>query len=236
MNGIKPINVNQPINSHRQLNRMQVNQPQPITSNEQSGNNVSVSSIKTEANIHILTEKELEAQSRKVDKIIDEMFAFEERAKSEAKTMLNETQNVLDEIAQEQPSLLNKEFDFTHNGEEIEVIDHNLSKKEYNYLKAKLNANEELVKATDFLNLSAAKQNTRNRDDNRLYTKENIAGRIHVMDVIKQAQTRTAGAIEITTPGVISEPYDIRARYHEQVHLNVLDIANETSPAFSTRA
>ncbi|MGB0893354.1 MAG: hypothetical protein ACPGUD_03030 [Parashewanella sp.] len=233
MNGIKSTFVRQPTNTHQQLNRMQANQPQSITSNEKSDNNISVSSIKTNATIEIRPKV---TPLEDTFGFAEEYFAMQAQAKKEAKTILDETQNVLDEIAKEQPSLLNKEFDFTHNGEEIEVIDHNLSKKEYNYLKAKLNANEDLVKATDFLNLSAADSNTLSRDDDRLYKKEDIAGRIHVMDVIKQAQIRTAGAIAITTPGVISEPYDIRARYHEQVHLNVLDIANETSPAFSTRA
>lgn len=235
MNGIKPVYVNQTVNSHQphqQLNHMQITSPQSLASAEQSNSNISVSSIKIEAVVDLAHD---EKSIKEGLKVADEYWAFQRRAKNEAKTMLEETQNVLDDIAQEQPSLLNKEFDFTHNGEEIEVIDHNLSKKEYNYLKAKLNANEELVEATDFLNLSAANKNTSTRDDDRLYTKEDIAGRIHVMDVVKQAQARTAEYIRRTTPGVISETTN-GISYLNEDHLNALNILNKTTPAFSTRA
>ncbi len=95
------------------------------------------------------------------------------------------TNKFLKEIEEEAPWILTKEFDFTNTGNEIEVINHNLDESEYNYLKAKLNNDKALVKITDWYNGALADKWNSMPDSPRNYTKEDMAGRIHVLSVFK---------------------------------------------------
>jgi hypothetical protein len=94
------------------------------------------------------------------------------------------THKILEEIGEEAPWILTKKFDFTNTGDEIEVINHNLDESEYNYLKEKLNADKALVNITDWYNEALADK-WNNMPDSRNYTKEDTAGRIHVLSVFK---------------------------------------------------
>jgi hypothetical protein len=229
------MNITRPLPVHSQIDTKQINsvKSDSIDSEVSSYNSSTVTSIKNEVSIGLsVTKEDLIAN----EKYMDEWWELQKREKVEAENMLKSTQNVLKEISEEQPSLLRKEFDFTHNGEEIEVINHNLSQKEYNYLKDKLNDNQNLVEALDFLNERAAYENTLSRNDDKVYTKEDIAGRIHVMDILKEAERRSSVFEELHRPGVVMEPYDKRARFHQDVHLNALDILKGTSAQLSTRA
>jgi hypothetical protein len=149
--------------------------------------------------------------------------------------MASETQRILAEVAKEQPNLLNKKFDFTNTGDEIDIIDHDLTKREYNYLKAKLNASDKLVEATDFLNSAVAYSKSSTSRSNTKYTKEDVAGRINVRSVIEQAEKRSAERIRITEENVVMKPYDARSMFSEKVYLNVLDIVQNTSVRFNAK-
>ena len=96
-----------------------------------------------------------------------------------------ETRKVMDEVIKEHPSIMGKEFDFTNTGEEIEVVNHNLSDREYNYLKSKLNSNDKLVQATDFFNESLSDSYNSKLGSSRNYTKDDAAGRINVLSTLK---------------------------------------------------
>lgn len=149
--------------------------------------------------------------------------------------MVSETKRILAEVAKEQPSLLEKKFDFTNTGDEIDIIDHDLTKREYNYLKAKLNASGKLVEATDFLNNDLAREKTQTSKNNTKYTKEDVVGRIHVREVIEQAEKRSAERVRIIEENIIMKPYDERAMFRKEVHLNALDIVENTSVRFSAK-
>jgi hypothetical protein len=94
------------------------------------------------------------------------------------------THKILEEIGEEAPWILTKKFDFTNTGDEIEVINHNLDASEYNYLKEKLNADKALVNITDWYNEALADK-WNNMSDSRNHTKEDTAGRIHVLSIFK---------------------------------------------------
>lgn len=165
------------------------------------------------------------------DKFIADYWAFLEKQKSSAGDMIKQTDKVLTEVAQERPSLLSQEFDFTHNGKELEVIDHNLSDRDYSYLKAKLNANTKLVEAADILNIGLVDRKNSTWGNEIEYTKEDAFGRIHVREVIEQAQAQTALALRI----------DYVYKYNEEVyspeaHLNAFDIIMNTSMGVRTTA
>lgn len=149
--------------------------------------------------------------------------------------MVSETQRILAEVAKEQPNLLNKKFDFTNTGDEIDIIDHDLTKREYNYLKAKLNASDKLVEATDFLNMDLAREKTQTSRSNTIYTKEDVVGRIHVRDIIEQAQQRSTEFTEIHDRNFVMKPNDNRALYRKEDHLNALDIVLNTSVRFNAK-
>ncbi|WP_298769155.1 hypothetical protein [uncultured Shewanella sp.] len=215
----------------QQINRIQSSpsDAEAKQASTQSTGNSTVDQIKTDATMNpSITEADLIAN----EKFMAKWWEFQQKEKSSAADLLSETQQVLDDIAKENPSLLDKAFDFTYKNNEIEIVDHNLSKEEYHYLKAKLNANEKLVEATDFLNLSAARENTLKKNDGKVYTKEDIEGRIHVLDIIEKAQKRTADFEAFLDPNIIAKPYDKRAMFHKEVHLNALDILKNTSVSF----
>ncbi len=165
------------------------------------------------------------------------MVEYWQKKGSSADDMVSETQRILAEVAKEQPNLLNKRFDFTNTGDEIDIIDHDLTKGEYNYLKAKLNASDKLIEATDFLNVAVAANKTQTQapGNNKSYTKEDVVGRIHVMDVIEQAEKRSAERVRITEENVVMKPYDARSMFREEVHLNALDIVMETRVRFNAK-
>ena len=150
--------------------------------------------------------------------------------------MISETHRILAEVAKEQPSLLNKKFDFANTGDGIDIIDHDLTQTEYNYLKAKLNASDKLIEATDFLNNDLAREKTQTSKNNTKYTKEDVVGRIHVREVIEQAEKRSAERMRINEENVVLKPYDKRAMFREEVHLNVLDLVQNTSVRINAKA
>lgn len=179
-----------------------------------------------------LSAKEIAAAVEQLDlKIV----ADKEKRETSAKNMISETQRILDEVGSEIPSLLTKEFDFTHNGDEIEVINHNLSDREYNYLQAKLNASDKLVEATDFFNMDLATAKSRETGGEIKYTKEDIAGRIHVRSVIKEAQQRSAEYAEIHNPNFVMKPNDNRTRFNKDDYMNAIDIIRSASTAFKVK-
>ncbi|WP_417440751.1 hypothetical protein [Idiomarina sp.] len=164
-----------------------------------------------------------------------DLVAIEKEQQKYAGDMVSETQRILAEVAEEQPNLLNKNFDFTNTGDEIDIIDHDLTKREYNYLKAKLNASDKLVEATDFLNTDLAREKTQTSRSNTIYTKEDVAGRIKVRSVIEQAEERSAEKSRIHDEDIVLKPYDERAMFSEEVHFNVLDILQNTSVRFNAK-
>ncbi|MGB0893189.1 MAG: hypothetical protein ACPGUD_02185 [Parashewanella sp.] len=145
-----------------------------------------------------------------------ELFELHHKGISSSKALISETKSVLEEIAQERPELLNKEFDFTHNGEEIDIVDHDLTKREYNYLKAKFNANDELVEATVFLNKVAAHARKADTQD--------IEGRLRLMSIVSKAEQRTAEYFEMEASDEPLEYHDPRALYAAETHLNAFYI------------
>ena len=130
------------------------------------------------------------------------------------------TNKFLKEIEEEAPWILTKEFDFTNTGDEIEVINHNLDKSDYNYLKAKLNDDKALLRITDWYN-GALADKWNNSSDNRKYTKDDAAGRIHFLSVfrgteeavIEQSKTRSADNIVSVCPELYSFNHNDRGRW-----------------------
>lgn len=55
------------------------------------------------------------------------------------------------------------------------------------------------------------------------------------MDVIEQAEKRSAESIRITEENVVMKPYDARSMFREEVHLNALDIVMETRVRFNAK-
>lgn len=165
------------------------------------------------------------------DKFIADYWVFLEKQKTSADDMIKQTEKVFSEIAQERPSLLNQEFDFTHNGKELEVVEHNLSDRDYSHLKAKLNGNKKLLEAMDVLNLGLVDRKNSTWGNEIEYTKEDAFGRIHVREVIEQAQAQTALALRAN---YVYKPNE--EVYYPEAHLNAFDIMMNTSMGIRTTA
>ena len=227
-----PVSANSPVQA-QQINNMRITPPETHYEMGKPNNTIATSSQQSSATIKVVT-KPTAAELK--EGLLD-LVAIEKEQKKYAGDMVSETQRILAEVAKEQPNLLNKKFDFTNTGDEIDIIDHDLTKREYNYLKAKLNASDKLVEATDFLNVAAATNKTQTQapGSNKLYTKEDVVGRIHVMDVIEQAEKRSAERVRITEENVVMKPYDARSMFREEVHLNALDIVMETRVRFNAK-
>lgn len=231
-----PVSANSPVQA-QQINNMRINPSETHYEMGKPNNTIATSSQQNTATIKIVTNQLSADETVALKKDLKEIADFWKKKESSADDMVSETQRILAEVAKEQPNLLNKKFDFTNTGDEIDIIDHDLTKREYNYLKAKLNASDKLVEATDFLNIAAAKNKTQTQapGNNKLYTKEDVVGRIHVRDVIEQAEKRSAERVRITEENVVMKPYDARSMFREEVHFNVLDIVMETSVRFNAK-
>jgi len=231
-----PVSANSPIQA-QQINSMEVSPSKTQSTPRTSNDTIATSSQQSSATIKEVTGQLTPEQKIGLKKDLIEMVEYWQKKESSADDMVSETQRILAEVAKEQPNLLNKRFDFTNTGDEIDIIDHDLTKREYSYLKAKLNASDKLVEATDFLNVAAATNKTQTQapGNNKLYTKEDVVGRIHVMDVIEQAEKRSAERVRITEENVVMKPYDARSMFREEVHLNALDIVMETRVRFNAK-
>ncbi len=215
----------------KKINSMEVSQSKTHDDTRISNNTIATSSQQNTVTIEVVT-KPTAAELK--EGLLD-LVAIEKEQKKYADDMVSETQRILAEVAKEQPNLLNKKFDFTNTGDEIDIIDHDLTKREYNYLKAKLNASDKLIEATDFLNTDLAREKTQTSRSNTIYTKEDVVGRIHVRDVIEQAEKRSAERVRITEENVVMKPYDARSMFSEDVYFNVLDIVQNTSVRFNAK-
>jgi hypothetical protein len=218
-----------------QINNMEVSPSKTQITPPTSNDTIATSSQQSSPTIKEVTGQLTPEQKIGLKKDLKEIADFWKKKESSADDMVSETQRILAEVAKEQPNLLNKKFDFTNTGDEIDIIDHDLTKREYSYLKAKLNASDKLVEATDFLNIAAAKNKTQTSISNTKYSKEDVVGRIHVRSVIEQAEKRSAERIRITEENVVMKPYDARSMFREEVHFNVLDIVMETRVRFNAK-
>lgn len=213
-----------------------INNMEVTSAKKQYVASISNDSIATSSQQNTITIKEVtKPTAAELKEGLIDLVAIEKEQQKYARDMVSETQRILAEVAEEQPNLLNKNFDFTNTGDEIDIIDHDLTKREYNYLKAKLNASDKLVEATDFLNTDLAREKTQTSRSNTIYTKEDVVGRIHVREIIEQAEKRSAERIRITEENVVMKPYDERAMFREEVHFNVLDILQNTSARFNAK-
>lgn len=222
------------MNSPSQANK--INSLEVSSAKKQYATTISNDTIAKSSQQNAITIKKItEPTAAELKEGLLDLVAIEKEQQKYADDMVSETKRILAEVAKEQPSLLEKKFDFTNTGDEIDIIDHDLTKREYNYLKAKLNASDKLVEATDFLNNDLAREKTQTSKSNTIYTKEDVVGRIHVRDVIEQAEKRSAERIRISEENIVMKPYDERAMFREEVHLNVLDIVENTSVRFSAK-
>ncbi|MGO2130842.1 MAG: hypothetical protein ACTH4U_19095 [Pseudoalteromonas prydzensis] len=222
------------MNSPSQANK--INSLEVSSAKKQYATTISNDTIAKSSQQNAITIKKItEPTAAELKEGLLDLVAIEKEQQKYADDMVSETKRILAEVAKEQPSLLEKKFDFTNTGDEIDIIDHDLTKREYNYLKAKLNASDKLVEATDFLNNDLAREKTQTSKSNTIYTKEDVVGRIHVRDVIEQAEKRSAERIRITEENIVMKPYDERAMFREEVHLNVLDIVQNTSVRFNAK-
>lgn len=222
------------MNSPSQANK--INSLEVSSAKKQYATTISNDTIAKSSQQNAITIKKItEPTAAELKEGLLDLVAIEKEQQKYADDMVSETKRILAEVAKEQPSLLEKKFDFTNTGDEIDIIDLDLTKREYNYLKAKLNASDKLVEATDFLNNDLAREKTQTSKSNTIYTKEDVVGRIHVRDVIEQAEKRSAERIRITEENIVMKPYDERAMFREEVHLNVLDIVENTSVRFSAK-
>lgn len=228
----QPVSVNSPAQA-QQINKMGVSSSKTQNTPRISNDTIATSPQQNTATITLIPEKPTAAELK--DGLLD-LIAIEKEKKKYAGDMVSETQRILAEVAKEQPNLLNKKFDFTSTGDEIDIIDHDLTKREYNYLKAKLNASDKLVEATDFLNSNLAREKTQTSRSNTKYTKEDVVGRIHVRDVIEQAEKRSAERIRITEENVVMKPYDERSMFSDEVYFNVLNIVQNTNVRVNAKA
>ncbi|CAM3982176.1 MULTISPECIES: hypothetical protein [Pseudoalteromonas] len=217
------------------INNMEVSSDKKQYVANISNDTITTSSQQNTATIKIVTNQLSADETVALRKSLEWLSDFTKKKESSANDMVSETKRILAEVAKEQPNLLNKKFDFTNTGDEIDIIDHDLTKREYNYLKAKLNASDKLVEATDFLNTAVADSKSSTSRSNTKYTKEDVVGRIHVREVIEQAEKRSAERIRITEENIVMKPYDERAMFREEVHFNVLDIVENTSVRFSAK-
>ncbi|TMM45790.1 hypothetical protein [Colwellia ponticola] len=215
----------------QQINSMEVSPSKTQSTPRTSNDTIARSSQQNTVTINVVT-KPTAAELK--EGLLD-LVALEKEQQKYAGDMVSETQRILAEVAKEQPNLLNKKFDFTNTGDEIDIIDHDLTKREYNYLKAKLNASDKLVEATDFLNMDLAREKTQTSRSNTIYTKEDVVGRIHVRDIIEQAQQRSTEFTEIHDRNFVMKPNDNRALYRKEDHLNALDIVLNTSVRFNAK-
>jgi hypothetical protein len=225
-----PVSANSPIQA-QQINSMEVSPSKTQSTPRTSNDTIATSSQQNTVIINVVT-KPTAAELK--EGLLD-LVAIEKEQQKYAGDMVSETQRILAEVAKEQPNLLNKKFDFTNTGDEIDIIDHDLTKREYNYLKAKLNASDKLVEATDFLNMDLAREKTQTSRSNTIYTKEDVVGRIHVRDIIEQAQQRSTEFTEIHDRNFVMKPNDNRALYRKEDHLNALDIVLNTSVRFNAK-
>jgi hypothetical protein len=227
-----PVSVNSPAQAQaKKINNMEVRPSKTYDDTRSSSNTIATSSQQNTVTIKVVTKPTAAALK---EGLLD-LLAIEKEQKKYADDMVSETQRILAKVAEEQPNLLNKKFDFTNTGDEIDIIDHDLTKREYNYLKAKLNASDKLVEATDFLNTDLAREKTQTSRSNTIYTKEDVVGRVHVRDVIEQAEKRSDERIRITEENVVMKPYDARSMFSEEVYFNVLDIVQNTSIRFNAK-
>jgi transcriptional regulator with PAS, ATPase and Fis domain len=108
-----------------------------------------------------------------------------------AYTMMEKgVQEVMETIALEMPKIFTKDFDFTRTAEGIEIVDHELTTEEYNYVKYVANNNQNLLDGADKFNQSVAdaktyswylsKNQSRDLKDEPVYKKDAIEGRINI--------------------------------------------------------
>ncbi|MGB0893353.1 MAG: hypothetical protein ACPGUD_03025 [Parashewanella sp.] len=217
------------LNTLTSINKLNVGTPSSIEKNTSTKANETVSEQKQTPVTISYTHKLTAEKQAALDKSLKELFEIHHKGISSSKALVSETKSVLEEIAQERPELLDKEFDFTHNGEEIDIVDHDLTKREYNYLKAKFNANDELVEATGFLNKVAAHSRKTDTQD--------IEGRLRLMSIINTAEQRKVEYFEWKGSGEPLEPYDPRAfSHHDETYANAFYIIQNGSLGFSGTA
>ncbi|MCF7498915.1 hypothetical protein [Pseudoalteromonas sp. L1] len=215
----------------QKINSMEVSSPKKQYGAGTSNDTIATSPHQNTATIKKVTKPTIvELKEGLID-----LVSIEKEQQKYASDMVSETKRILAEVAKERPNLLNKKFDFTNTGDEIDIIDHNLTKREYNYLKARLNASDKLIKATDFLNIDLAREKTQTSKNNEKYSKEDAIGRIHLREIIEQAEKRSAERIRITEENIIMKPYDTRAMFRKEVHLNALDIVHNTNIRFNVK-
>ena len=97
-------------------------------------------------------------------------------------------QQVIAQISMEHPELLSKEFDLTRTMDGMEVVDHNLTDAEYNYVKHLANSNKDLLEGSDAFNQEVAEQKTSlwyqsqgSANKGPIYEKSDVAGRVKIM-------------------------------------------------------
>ncbi|WP_298774739.1 hypothetical protein [uncultured Shewanella sp.] len=226
-----PVPLNSPTPAQH-INKLPVT---PSTMHDDTNRSNNTISIPPQQHTATITTKLSPVEQRsKVESALLKFEVYLEKRDTAVKDTVSETQRVLAEVGSEQPSLLTKTFDFTHTGDEIEVINHNLSDREYNYLKAKLNGNDKLVEATGFLNtaLATEKSGPTASGDHLKYTEEDVAGRIHIRDVIERAQKKTEDYIASHQPGMISKTSNQKYMDTDDTLINTLNIILSTGVSF----
>lgn len=218
------------------INNMQASLSKAHGNTSTSKNTVATSSQQSTATIKVVTNQLSADEQLALEKDLKDRHDFHKKQETSAADMVSETQRILAEVAKEQPSLLNKKFDFTNTGDEIDIIKHDLSEREYNYLKAKLNASDKLVEATDFLNVAAARNKSSTSISNTKYTKEDLVGRIHVRDIIEQAKERSAERIRISEQNIVTSTNNTSSMFRKEVHLNALDLVLSNSVGLNAKA
>ncbi|MCF7498916.1 hypothetical protein [Pseudoalteromonas sp. L1] len=219
----------------QKINSMKVSLPKKQDSAGTSNDTITTSPQQNKTTIKIVTNQLSADETVALQKSLKWLSDFDKKKKSSANDMVSETQRIFEEVAKEQPNILNKKFDFTNTGDEIEIINYDLTKREYNYLRAKLNASDKLVQATDFLNTAVADSKSSTSRSNTKYSKEDIVGRIHIREIIEQAEKRSAERIKITEENLVMKPYDERAMFRKEVYLNVLDIVCNINVSFNAK-
>ncbi|WP_027852167.1 hypothetical protein [Marinospirillum insulare] len=116
------------------INNMHTSIPKAHGNTSTPQNMVATSSQQNTATIKVVTNQLSADEQLALEKDLQDRHDFHKKQETSAADMVSETQRILAEVAKEQPSLLNKKFDFTNTGDEIDIIKHDLSEREYNYL------------------------------------------------------------------------------------------------------
>ncbi|GHB63959.1 hypothetical protein GCM10008107_11360 [Psychrosphaera saromensis] len=162
----------------------------------------------------------------------ERLFSLPSRRTDSYQQMEKGAKEVIAQISLEHPEILAKDFDFTRTMDGVEVVEHNLTESEYNYVKYVANNNRNLVDGSDNYNQVFAEAKTiqwqtvngtgLRVDEAKPYIKEDVAGNINIlsfMDDVLDFMWDEGSPIDSRKDDIFKQSYQYRADFSTRYEL-----------------